>query len=57
MKHRDDFNIGDEVYEQFEPVQSSKYKKRLLINDDEDIKLEVDEMNAEFIPDATNNSF
>lgn len=57
MEHRDDFNITDEIYEQFEPIQSSKYKKRLMINDDEEIKLELDEINCDFIPDTTANSF
>ena len=51
LENRINFNIKDEIYEQFEPIQSCKYKKKLIINNDEDnIKLELD--NIEPISDC-----
>ena len=49
LENRLNFNIKDEIYEQFEPVQSCKYKKKLLINDD-DIDIEVDKIDLQVEP-------
>ena len=49
LENRLNFNIKDEIYEQFEPVQSCKYKKKLLINDD-DIDIEVDNIDLQVEP-------
>lgn len=46
LKNKENFNISDELYEQYEPIQSSKYKRRLTIDEDNDeiISLELDEL-------------
>lgn len=45
LENRDKFKVSDEIYEQFEPSQSCKFKRRLTIGDDnEEIKLDVDSL-------------
>jgi hypothetical protein len=34
LEHKDDFNISDELYEQFQPSQSCKFKRKLTIDGD-----------------------
>jgi hypothetical protein len=48
MEHKDDFKISDNLYEQFQPSQSCKYKKKLNIDFQDDVfDLEIDEINSE----------
>lgn len=54
LEHREEFKVSDDLYEQFEPVQSCKYKKKLQISS-EDIELNIDEICSDILPD--NNSF
>lgn len=51
LEHKDEFNISDSLYEQFQPLQSCKYKKKInIIDDDENaIEVEVDELEVEDI--------
>lgn len=45
LENRDKFKVSDEIYEQFEPSQSCKFKRRLTIGDDnQEIKLEIDSL-------------
>lgn len=45
MAHKEDFKISDNLYEQFQPSQSCKYKKRLNIDLENDVfDLEIDEL-------------
>lgn len=45
LENRNKFKVSDEIYEQFEPSQSCKFKRRLTIGDDnEEIKLDVDSL-------------
>jgi len=56
LKNRELFNISDEIYDYFEPVESSKYKKRLEILD-EPIELNIDELNIGNMYSELPNSF
>ena len=47
LENRDKFKVSDEIYEQFEPSQSCKFKRRLTIGDDnEGIKLEFNSLDT-----------
>lgn len=46
MKHKDEFNISDNLYDQFQPGQSCKYKKKLEINNTDSVDIEVDELDV-----------
>jgi hypothetical protein len=55
LENRGEFNISDEIYEQFEPVQSCKYKRKLEISDTtttSEIIIDVDNI-EEIIPNST----
>ena len=59
MKHKDDFKISDEIYEQFEGGQSCKYKKKIKIEDCDDsnvLNLVFDELEDDVSDVALNTT-
>lgn len=59
LENREKFDISDVIYEQFEPVQSCKYKRRLTIGgeDDDDIQLEFETIEGESSIEIPNSPF
>lgn len=48
MAHKEEFKISDNLYEQFQPSQSCKYKKKLNIDLENDVfDLEIDELDLD----------
>jgi hypothetical protein len=48
MAHKEEFKISDNLYEQFQPSQSCKYKKKLNIDLENDVfDLEIDELDMD----------
>jgi hypothetical protein len=48
MAHKEEFKISDNLYEQFQPSQSCKYKKKLNIELENDVfDLEIDELDVD----------
>jgi hypothetical protein len=48
MAHKEEFKISDNLYEQFQPSQSCKYKKKLNIDLENDVfDLEIDELDVD----------
>ena len=51
MAHKEEFKISDNLYEQFQPSQSCKYKKKLNIDLENDVfDLEIDELEIDEQP-------
>ena len=48
LENKHKFNISESLYEQFQPSQSCKYKKKINIDFDNDVfELEIDELNLD----------
>jgi hypothetical protein len=52
LKNKEQYQLSDVIYDQFDTIQSSKYKKKLVI-ENENINIKVEELNVDtLIPDC-----